>query len=103
MTEGHIRGDGFSLLVNCWNKFRGGVLHKLKYKIYATLKDLPLFCWMADVVATIISSFGIPYKFLHWEDMSGFDVVSFYEEFEKHPGEGRGNGWSIYLYHHGRC
>ena len=60
MSGERICGDGFFLLVNRWNKFRGGVPHKLKYIIYATLRDLPLYCWTVDAVATIISGFGTP-------------------------------------------
>lgn len=89
MASGHIRGDGFSLLVNRWNKFKGGIPHQLKYKVYATLKDLPLFCWTVDAVATIISGFGTPCRAsrtsLRWDDLSGFDMVFYCEEYENIP------------------
>ena len=54
MAAGHIRGDGFTLIVNHWNQFRGGERHNLKLKVYATLHNLPLFCWTAEAVVTII-------------------------------------------------
>ena len=88
-AEGHIRGDGFSLITNYWNQFRGGILHDLKFKVYATLKNLPLFCWTVDIVATIISSFGSPCRASHsslrWEDLSGFDIVFFCETVKNVP------------------
>lgn len=81
MAEGHIQGDGFSLLVNRWNQQRGATHHRLRYKVYATLKDLPLICWSAKAVATIIYGFGIPHRASHsslrWNDLIGFDVVFF--------------------------
>ncbi|KAG1334217.1 hypothetical protein COCNU_03G003360 [Cocos nucifera] len=84
MAEGHIRGDDFTVIVNHWNHFRGGVRHKLRYKVYATLKDLPLFCWTTEVVAGIISDFAVPHRAsrtsLWWDDLKGFDIIFFYED-----------------------
>ena len=84
MAEGHIRGDGFTVVVNHWNQFSGGVRHKLKYEVYAILKDLPLFCWMEEAITGIISGFAVPHRAsrssLRWEDITGFDIVFFCED-----------------------
>ncbi|KAG1354682.1 hypothetical protein COCNU_07G007940 [Cocos nucifera] len=56
MAEGHIKGDGFTAMVN---QFSGRVRHKSRYKVYATL---PLFRRTAEAVAGIISGFAIPHR-----------------------------------------
>lgn len=86
MVEGHINGNGFSLVENHWNPFRNANHHRLEFKIYATLIDLPLQCWMVDAVVGIISSFGVPHQdsrsSLNGEDLTSFDVIFFCEEFD---------------------
>ena len=89
MANGHIRGDGFTAIVNHWNQVFGGVHHNLRFKVYATIQNLPLVCWTAEVVATVLSSFGVPHsaskQSLRWEDLRGFDVVFFCEALENIP------------------
>ena len=89
MTLGHIRGDGFTLMVSHWDQFKGGAHHDLQLKIYATVYNLPLFRWNAEAIATIISGFGIPHRAsrssLQWEDLRSFDIVFFSENIESIP------------------
>ncbi|EHA8587490.1 hypothetical protein COCNU_scaffold002416G000030 [Cocos nucifera] len=89
MAQGRIRGDGFTLLMNHWNQYKGGEHHNFKLKIYTTLFNLPLFCWNAEAVAIIISGFGVPQcasrSSLQWEDLRGFDIVFFCEDIESVP------------------
>lgn len=42
IVEGHIRGVGFSFVVNHRNPFRNADHHRLKFKIYAILIDFLL-------------------------------------------------------------
>ncbi|KAG1330349.1 hypothetical protein COCNU_02G003170 [Cocos nucifera] len=89
MAKRYIRGDGFTVIINHWNQFSGGVRHKLRYKVYATLKDLPLFCWTAEAVAGIISGFAVPHRAsrtsLRWDDLTGFDIIFFCEDISSIP------------------
>ena len=86
MSQGHIRGDGFTLTVNHRNQYRGGARHNLKLKIFETLHNLPLSCWTTEAVATIIFGFGVLHRAscssLLWEDLSGFDVVFYCKNFQ---------------------
>ena len=43
-TAGQIKGEGFHLQVSHWDQFRGGLPHKLKLKVSASLFNLPLVC-----------------------------------------------------------
>ena len=62
---GHIRGDGFSLVVNYWDQSRDCPPHKLKFKVKISLFDLPLICWNLETVACIVAAFGIPFHASH--------------------------------------
>ncbi|KAG1342316.1 hypothetical protein COCNU_05G005450 [Cocos nucifera] len=72
--------EGFTLIVKHWDQRRKTYLLKidLRYKVCASLLDLPLMCWNVDAVATIISSFGMPFwanrSSLRWDNITSFDI-----------------------------
>lgn len=78
MTAGRIKGNGFSLQVNHWDAFKGGILHQEKLKVSASLTNLPLVCWNSHAVEAIVSSFGLPHRLsrssLKWKDLTSFDL-----------------------------
>lgn len=89
MTGGRIRGNGFSLQINHWDQHRGGIPHRLKFKVSASLLNLPLTCWNSRAVATIISSFGFPHRAskacLRWDDLTTFDLDFFCDDIDDIP------------------
>lgn len=42
---GQIYGEDFSLFIDHWDQIHGGMSHNLKYKMSASLIDLPLVFW----------------------------------------------------------
>ncbi|KAG1347823.1 hypothetical protein COCNU_06G016520 [Cocos nucifera] len=71
------------------SNLRGGIPHKMKLKVSASLFNLPLLCWNFQAVTMIISSFGLPHRAskhcLKWEDLTSFDLDFFCEDIEDVP------------------
>lgn len=59
---GHLRGDGFTLLVNHWDKIRSCNPNKLKFKVSADLIKLSLICWSTDAIESIIAGYGVRFR-----------------------------------------
>ena len=89
ISLGHIRGDGFSLVVNYWDQNKGSNPHKLCFKVYTSLIDLPLVCWSREAVSEIIFNFGvllcISRSSLNWEDFSSFDFAFLRKDLDTLP------------------
>ena len=62
---GRIRGDGFSLVVNHWDETKFCVHTNPRFKVNASLFNLPFICWNVNVVASIIARFGVPLRASH--------------------------------------
>lgn len=85
MIQDRLKGNGFKVQVSQCNQFKGGLPYKLKLKVSSSLFNLSLICWNSQVVAIIVSSFGLPYQTskscLCWKDFTLFDFF-FCEDIE---------------------
>ena len=77
MALGHIRGEGFTLLVYHWDQTRLASHHNLCFKASISLLNLPLICWNPEAVARFVAGFEMPFRASQastsWEDLSSFD------------------------------
>lgn len=86
ISLGHIRGDGFTLVVNHWDQTIEGTQNKLRFKVCASLFNLLLIYWNVNAIASIIANFRVPLRANHssinMEDLTSLDLHFLCENLE---------------------
>lgn len=74
----HIRGEGFTLLVNHWDQTRSTIPHNLKFKVSINLLNLSLIYWYLEAIVNIgfgfRTTFHVSRSCMQWNKLSSFDL-----------------------------
>lgn len=57
VAMGHVRRDGFSLVINHWDQTRNHPHYNLKFQVSISLFNPSLVCWNPDAVAIVVAGF----------------------------------------------